>query len=90
MRRFIFAIIGTIFAGALVARPFLAEDQPGKLAGLIRDGDRTAAFEFIKAGGDVNEAQLDGTRPILWAVYRVDYDLVEALIAKKAKVDVAN
>ena len=45
---------------------------------------------MIQAGADVNEAQPDGTRPIHWAVYRVDYDLVDALIAKKAKVDVAN
>jgi ankyrin repeat protein len=28
--------------------------------------------------------------PVLWAVYRVDYDLMAALIAKKAKVDVSN
>src|SRR5207244_5471021 len=29
-------------------------------------------------------------RPIHWAVYRVDYELMEALIAKKAKADVRN
>ena len=45
---------------------------------------------MIRAGADVNEAQPDGTRPIHWAVYRVDYDLMDALIAKKAKVDVTN
>src|SRR5262245_3539273 len=45
---------------------------------------------MIRAGADVNEAQLDGTRPVHWAVYRVDYDLMAQLIAKKAKVDVAN
>ena len=38
----------------------------------------------------MNAAQPDGTRPIHWAVYRVDYELLDALIAKKAKVDVAN
>jgi len=27
--------------------------------------------------------QPDGTRPIHWAVYRVDYELLDALIAKK-------
>ncbi len=36
------------------------------------------------------QAQPDGTRPVHWAVYRVDYELLDALIAKKAKVDVAN
>ena len=45
---------------------------------------------MIRAGADVNEAQPDGTRPIHWAVYRVDYELLDALIAKKAKVDVSN
>ena len=38
----------------------------------------------------MNEAQPDGTRPIHWAVYRVDYEVLDALIAKKAKVDVTN
>jgi ankyrin repeat protein len=56
----------------------------------MQKGDRKAALEMIRAGADVNAAQPDGTRPIHWAVYRVDYELVEALIARKAKVDVAN
>ena len=41
-------------------------------------------------GADVNEVQPDGTRPIHWAVYKVDYELIDAMIAKKAKVDVIN
>ena len=92
MKRFILAIlcVGIAAAGSFVARPFLAEDQPGKLAKLIQDGKRAAALEMIRAGADVNEAQLDGTRPVHWAVYRVDYDLLAQLIAKKAKVDVVN
>jgi ankyrin repeat protein len=28
--------------------------------------------------------------PIHWAVYKVDYELLDALIAKKAKADVTN
>lgn len=61
------------------------------LADLIQAGNRTAALDKIRAGrADVNEAQPDGTRPIHWAVYKVDYELIEALIAKKAKVDVTN
>ena len=91
MKRFILAIIcAGVAAGAFSAWPFLAQEQPGKLARLIQDGKRAAAFEAIRAGADVNEAQLDGTRPVHWAVYRVDYDLLAELIAKKAKVDVAN
>src|SRR5579863_2856007 len=60
------------------------------LANLIQAGNRKAALDRIRAGADVNEAQPDGTRPIHWAVYRVDYELVDALIARKAKVDVTN
>ncbi len=45
---------------------------------------------MIRAGADVNEAQPDGTRPVHWAVYRVDHELLQALIAKKAKVDATN
>ncbi len=38
----------------------------------------------------MNEAQPDGTRPIHWAVYRVDYELLGALIARKANLNVRN
>ncbi len=70
--------------------PVLAQAPKGSLATLIQEGNRKAALAQIRAGADVNEAQPDGTRPIHWAVYRVDYELLDALIAKKAKVDVAN
>ena len=50
----------------------VAQDQQGLLATLIQAGNRKAALEMIRAGADVNEAQPDGTRPIHWAVYRVD------------------
>jgi ankyrin repeat protein len=60
------------------------------LADLIQAGNRKAALDRIRTGADVNEAQPDGTRPIHWAVYKVDYELVGALIARKATVDVVN
>jgi ankyrin repeat protein len=91
LKRFILAIICAGFvAGSFAGASFLAQEQAGKLARLIEDGKRAAALEMIRAGADVNEAQPDGTRPVHWAVYRVDYDLLAALIAKKAKVDVSN
>jgi ankyrin repeat protein len=67
-----------------------AQAQKGTLATLIQEGNRKAALTQIRAGADVNAAQPDGTRPIHWAVYKVDYELLDTLIAKKAKVDVAN
>src|SRR5258708_17671744 len=68
----------------------MAQAQQGKLAGLIQAGNKKAALDMIRAGADVNEAQPDGTRPIHWAIYQVDYELLDALIAKKAKVNVIN
>ena len=67
-----------------------AQTRPGSLATLIQKGDRKAALERIRGGADVNEAQPDGTRPIHWAVFKVDYELLDALIAKQAKADVTN
>ena len=82
MKRLILAVFCVIVADAQVPKD--------SLANLIQAGNRKAALERIRAGADVNEAQPDGTRPIHWAVYRVDHELLEALIAKKAKVDVTN
>jgi cytohesin len=70
--------------------PLRSQMQAGQLATVIQEGRRAAALAMIKAGADVNEAQPDGTRPIHWAVYRIDHELVDALIARKARVDVAN
>jgi ankyrin repeat protein len=68
-----------------------AQSSKQSLADLIQAGNRKTALDRIHtAGADVNEAQPDGTRPIHWAVNRVDYELIEALIARKAKVDVTN
>src|SRR5262249_45400539 len=70
--------------------PLLAQASKESLASLIESGNRKAALERIRAGADVNAAQPDGTRPIHWAVYRVDYELLAALIAKKANVNARN
>src|SRR5436190_5508407 len=86
VKRFIFAACCVITVSLLVP----AQTRPGSLAGLIQRGERKAALERIRAGADVNEAQPDGTRPIHWAVFRVDYELLDALIARKAKADVTN
>src|SRR5262245_36947647 len=69
--------------------PALGQSR-SSLADLIQAGNRKAALDRIRTGADVNEAQPDGTRPIHWAVYKVDYELIAALSAKKATVDVVN
>ena len=82
MKHFILAVLCVAAAAG--------QGQKGSLASLIETGNRNLALEKIRAGADVNEPQPDGTRPIHWAVYRVDYELLQALIAKKAQVNVKN
>ena len=85
MKRFALACVCLLAAVA----PALGQSR-SSLADLIQAGNRKAALDRIRTGADVNEAQPDGTRPIHWAVYKVDYELIDALIAKKATVDVVN
>ncbi|MEJ0099529.1 MAG: ankyrin repeat domain-containing protein [Pseudomonadota bacterium] len=68
--------------------PMLA--SAGDLAAMIHSGDRSAALAAIRDGANVNALQNDGSSPLLWAVYKVDYELVEALLKKGAKPDLAN
>src|SRR3984957_2748276 len=85
MKRFLLAIC--VIA---VSAPVFAEVSKESLASLIQAGNHKEALGRIRAGADVNEAQPDGTRPIHWAVYRLDYEVLAALLAKKAKVNVTN
>lgn len=76
---------------AALAAPLLAAELPkDSLASLIQSGDRKDALARIRAGANVNEAQPDGTTPVHWAVYHVDYEVLGALLARKAKVNVTN
>jgi ankyrin repeat protein len=86
VKRLILGSVCLIFPAAI----FLAQAPKLSLASLIESGNRKAALDQIRAGVDVNAAQPDGTRPIQWAVYNVDYELIEALIAKKANLNVRN
>jgi uncharacterized protein len=81
-----------IFFLLLGSIPVLAQSPKAALASLIESGDRKAALERIRTAtvADLNDAQPDGTRPIHWAIQRVDYELLSALIAKKATLNVRN
>jgi len=74
------------------AFPVLPQTPKGALATLIESGNRKAALERIRTASlaDINDPQHDGTRPIQWAIQRVDYELLGALIAKKATLNVRN
>src|SRR6185312_1509179 len=71
------------------AMPVPAQTQKS-LADLIQLNERKAALAAIRAGANVNATQPDGTTPVHWAVYQVDYEILDALITKKAKVNVHN
>jgi len=60
------------------------------LADLVRDGDRNGALAAIRSGADVNAPLGDGSSPLLWAVYRVDHELVQELLQRGANPNVRN
>jgi ankyrin repeat protein len=82
-----------LVAGAVAAiliHTVMAQQSPKDLATLVQAGATKQALEKIRAGADVNQAQGDGTTPLLWAVNRADYDVAEALLAKKANPNAGN
>ena len=84
------SLVTLVMAAMLAPAPLLAQNSDATLADLIEGNVREAALGRISAGEDVNAPQPDGTRPIHWAVYRVDYELLEALIANDADPNVIN
>ena len=81
------AIFAAVFSFAAAGTAVAADNS---LAGLIQAGHRDAALKMIAAGADVNAAQGDGTTPLHWAAYKIDADLVKALLQRGAKPDVIN
>lgn len=83
MKSWVVAAVGTLaLAGQVRAESALADR--------IQAGDREAALEMIRKRVDVNARQADGTTPLHWAVYKVDAELVKALLARGAKPNVVN
>src|SRR5262245_33751941 len=91
-RPMLFKRIKTLIAfGCLLsAVPNAFAQSDSTLADRIEAGDRKAALEMIANNVSVNAAQSDGTTPLHWAVYRVDEEMVKALLARGAKPDVVN
>jgi ankyrin repeat protein len=93
MKRYNLFVLCAAVAGVLaLAHVVLAQAQqaPKDLATLIQADQTKAALEQIQAGADVNRAQADGTTPLIWAVDRTEYEIAEALIAKKANPNAVN
>ena len=77
-------------AAVILMQTVMAQQSPKDLATLVQAGATKQALEKIRAGADVNQAQGDGTTPLLWAINRADYEIAEALLAKKANPNAAN
>lgn len=60
------------------------------LADAIQNGDTRTTQALLQAGTNVNEAQNDGSSPLLWAVYQVDEALVAELLRREADPSKAN
>jgi ankyrin repeat protein len=81
--------IAAMFVLSFIATTSLAQSDSA-LADRIEAGDRKAALEMILRNVPVNAAQPDGSTPLHWAVYRVDEELVQAVLARGAKANVLN
>ncbi len=88
MKRFNVAVLSV--AGVAAAVLMLQAQTPKDLPTAIQSGAAKQAIEMITAGADVNQAQGDGTTPLLWAINRQDYAVAEALLAKKANPNTGN
>jgi ankyrin repeat protein len=61
------------------------------LADLIRAGNREAVLAAITSPDiDLNAAEPDGSTALLWATYKVDHELVRALLKAGAKANVTS
>jgi uncharacterized protein len=74
--------------GAVFSTVAFAEDT---LASLVRSGQRDAVLAAITSPDiDVNATDPDGSTALLWATYKVDHDLVRALLEDHANPNIKN
>ena len=90
MKRINLAILSVVAIATLMLVQAMWAQVQAELATLIQSGETRQALEQIQAGADVNELQLDGSSPLLWAVNRGEVDLVKALLAKQADPNATN
>jgi ankyrin repeat protein len=83
------AAIATLLMGA--ASFASAAAGPESLPDLIRAGNREAVLAAISSPAvDVNAKEPDGSTALLWATYKVDHELVRALLKDGARANVIN
>jgi ankyrin repeat protein len=88
IRKAVLSVAG--LAALIPVAAMRGQQLPKDLATLVQSGATKPALELIRAGADVNQAQGDGTSPLLWAINRADYEVAEALLAKKANPNTGN
>jgi ankyrin repeat protein len=85
--------VALLLASAL---PLVAQERTAvvrrdlRLIDAVREQDRARALTLIKQGIDVNVAQPDGATALHWAVHWEDVELVDRLLAGKARPNVVN
>ena len=80
--------VGLLSLGAALSSAAYAQET---LADLIRSGNREAVLAAIASPDvDVNAAAPDGSTALLWATYRIDHELVRALLKAGAKANITN
>src|SRR5580658_132617 len=82
-------VLAKAVAAAILVQAVLAQ-APKDLSTAVQAGASKQALEMIRSGADVNQAQGEGSTPLLWAVNRQDYDVAQALLAKKANPNAVN
>ena len=82
-------LAGVLVSAVATAILVLAQ-APKDLPTAVQAGASKQALEMIRSGADVNQAQGDGSTPLLWAVNRQDYEVAQALLAKKANPNAVN
>jgi len=83
-----------LLVAAFSTAAFAVADQPpgqDTLARLVRSGQREAVLAAITSPDlDVNATDPDGSTALLWATYKVDHELVRALLKDHANPNIAN
>jgi uncharacterized protein len=75
--------LGTVFSTAAFGQQTLSD--------LVRAGQRDAVLAAITSPDlDVNVTDPDGSTALLWATYKVDHELVRALLKAGAKPNITN
>ena len=79
-----------VLVSAVATAILVLAQAPKDLATAVQAGASKQALEMIRSGADVNQTQGDGSTPLLWAVNRQDYEVAQALLAKKANPNAVN